>query len=75
MAQLHSFTLPEPFNRAEILQIENFEQRENRNVRVCKLYLVDPFEPLGLRLLKTSCSVVTTVGFPQGAADDAKVSA
>ena len=75
MAQLHSLTLPEPFYRAEILQIENFKQREDCRVRVCKLYLVDPFEPLGLRLLKTSASVVNTVGFSQGTADDAKVTA
>jgi len=73
MARLHSFALPEPFYHAELLELEMTEQREGHQIRVAKLYLVDPRARGGLRLLKTASFVPASAGFPKSIADDSEV--
>lgn len=73
MARLHSFSLPAPFYHVELLELQMTERREGHNLRVDRLYLVDPRAPRGLRLLKSAFVVPASLVFPKSNADDSEV--
>jgi len=73
MARLHNFSLPGPFYRVELLELQMMDRRRGQNLLVNRLYLVDTRAPRGLRLLKSAFVVPASAGFPKSIADDSEV--